>query len=403
MSAAMELPRPSLLHSQHVDLHALASSSRTGARALIARQIRRRRDITQGTVCSATLQRPALSTGSHLPSASWRTDFSARYTLGSHIGSGSYGVVHLCIDKATGQKKAAKIMPKVRAKQTLERTQRKLEREVALMTRISKESRAVAQLVDVFEDRSYVYIVMDLLEGGDLEQLLEAHGAFSERAAAVTIYECLKIISVCHANGVLLGDIKPANFMLRKYYKDPIGAIEKQQLGPSWLKAIDFGCSQSVGHSRLQRRTGTPVYMSPETFRREYYLEADLWSLGMMLYQLIAARFPFWSSIAQCRTRSLEEVMKAVIMDNIPLDYGPWLTCSPECLDFLKGLLMRDPAQRMTATEALEHPWFRRHFDADAAKGLSRSSNNIVPLVPGAPRCSFYSSCASSVLRSLPV
>ncbi len=59
--------------------------------------------------------------------------------------------------------------------------------------------------------------------------------------------------------------------------------------------------------------------------------------------------------------------MKAVIMDNIPLDYGPWLTCSPECLDFLKGLLMRDPAQRMTATEALEHPWFRRHFGKPSA------------------------------------
>ena len=81
--------------------------------------------------------------------------------------------MHLCTDKATGQKKAVKIMPKARAKQAPERTQRKLEREVALMTRISKESRAVAQLVDVFEDRSYVYIVMDLLEGGDLEQLLE--------------------------------------------------------------------------------------------------------------------------------------------------------------------------------------------------------------------------------------
>ena len=81
--------------------------------------------------------------------------------------------MHLCIDKATGHKKAVKIMPKARAKQAPERTQRKLEREVALMTRISRESRAVAQLVDVFEDRSYVYIVMDLLEGGDLEQLLE--------------------------------------------------------------------------------------------------------------------------------------------------------------------------------------------------------------------------------------
>ncbi|CAK0761365.1 hypothetical protein CVIRNUC_002853 [Coccomyxa viridis] len=398
--AAMEVSRHIPEHSQHGQPQLVPVCSQ-GCQGLTVRQRRRRSHAVRGVLCSVTVQRPALSTGSHLPAASWRTDFSARYNLGSHIGSGSYGVVHLCIDKATGHKKAVKIMPKARAKQAPERTQRKLEREVALMTRISRESRAVAQLVDVFEDRSYVYIVMDLLEGGDLEQLLEAHGPFSEHAAAITVYECLKIISVCHANGVLLGDIKPANFMLRKYYKDPIGAIEQQQLGPSWLKAIDFGCSQSVGHSRLQRRTGTPVYMSPETFRREYYLEADLWSLGMMLYQLIAARFPFWTSVAQCRTRSLEEVMKAVIMDNIPLDYGPWLTCSPECTDFLKGLLMRDPAQRMTATEALEHPWFRRHFASDAGDGSSQ--NNIVPLVSGAPRCSFYSSCASSVLRSLPV
>ena len=96
-------------------------------------------------------------------------------------------MVHLCIDKATGQKKAAKIMPKVRAKQSPERTQRKLEREVALMTRISRESQAVAQLVDVFEDRSYVYIVMDLLEGGDLEQLLEVSRLLSSTERSIHV------------------------------------------------------------------------------------------------------------------------------------------------------------------------------------------------------------------------
>jgi calcium-dependent protein kinase len=74
---------------------------------------------------------------------------------------------------------------------------------------------------------------------------------------------------------VLLGDIKPANFMLRQRHKDPLKAIESGQLGPCWLRAIDFGCSQLVGSAPLSRRTGTPVYMSPETFRREYHLEAE--------------------------------------------------------------------------------------------------------------------------------
>jgi serine/threonine protein kinase len=98
--------------------------------------------------------------------------------------------------------------------------------------------------------------------------------------------------------------------------------------------------------------------------------------------------------------------MKAVIMDDIPLDYGPWLSFSPEGLDLLQGLLMRDPAQRLTAVQALEHPWFRRHFGAapeDDSSSVPLERNNIVPLLPAAPRCSYYSSSAASVLGSMPV
>ncbi len=75
--------------------------------------------------------------------------------------------------------------------------------------------------------------------------------------------------------GVLLGDIKPANFMLRQRYRDPLKALESEKLGEGFLTAVDFGCSQAVGPTPLARRTGTPVYMSPETFRREYHLEAE--------------------------------------------------------------------------------------------------------------------------------
>ena len=150
---------------------------------------------------------------------------------------------------------------------------------------------------------------------------------------------------------------------------------------------------------------------------------------SQVLYSLVSGKN--WSSrlsmstlrrpsMAQCRTRSLEEVMKAVIMEDIPLDYGPWLSMSPEGLHFLQRLLQRDPAQRASALEALEHPWFARHFgggggqqqeesDQAPASGMTlpRSRNNIVPLDVGgsgggaaAPRCCFYSSAAASVLRT---
>ena len=72
------------------------------------------------------------------------------------------------------------------------------------------------------------------------------------------------------------------------------------------------------------------VYMAPEVFQREYGLEADMWSLGMMLYQCMTCRFPFWPSIEACRQKSLDEVARAVILDDISLNFGPWLSMTPE-------------------------------------------------------------------------
>jgi calcium-dependent protein kinase len=260
------------------------------------------------------------------------------------------------------------------------------------------------------QDAECAYLVMERLRGGDLDQALASSGPLSERAAAAVAHEVLKVVATCHAAGVMHGDVKPANFMLREASSGlsstdgehgPVLAstavIESLVEGGSrpparWLSAVDFGCAQPLGRASLNRRTGTPVYMAPEVFQRDYGREADLWSAGVMLYQLLSGRFPFWRSLDDCRSRSVDEVMRSVLGDPVPLSGGVWEGKSPACVDLLAGLLDRDPGARLTAADALEHPWFREQLggslssssssaagSAAAAAALAAESN-IVPM-----------------------
>ena len=100
---------------------------------------------------------------------------------------------------------------------------------------------------------------------------------------------------ILQAKCIVHGDVKPANFMLRQRFRVPLRDLERGAAQGDWLKAVDFGCSQSYrSKASLSRRTGTPVYMAPEVFKRDYLQASDMWSLGMMMYQLLTGRFPFW-------------------------------------------------------------------------------------------------------------
>lgn len=297
------------------------------------------------------------------------------YILGKHIGSGAYGQVQLVVERATGQCAAVKLLPKVRGKLSKEKTMKKIRKEVELMGSI-QDCGNVIGLHGVYEDDAQVYLVMELCSGGDLERVLEERGPFSELQTALVLYECLKVIASCHAKCIVHGDVKPANFMLRQRFRDPLRALERGAAQGDWLKAVDFGCSQSYRNkASLSRRTGTPVYMAPEVFKRDYLQASDMWSLGMMMYQLLTGRFPFWDTLEQCRSHGIDEVMRATIMDPIPINYGVWLTMSEEGMSFLQSLMLRNPAQRLSAAQALEHPWFATQF---AEAGLNVSSSQQV-------------------------
>lgn len=295
----------------------------------------------------------------------WRDDFIANYLPGKLVGQGSFGTVYMGVDLHTGKEVAIKVMPKVRGKLTKEKTLEKLAREVDILERL-QEVPGVITLEDVFEDAQNVLLVTELCTGGDLQKFVEEHGPLSERNLAVVAYEVLKMVKACHEAGLLHGDVKPANFVLKHKTRHPLtGGIGAPS--STWLKGIDFGCSQLLPATRrLSKRTGTPVYMAPEIYQREYHVEADMWSIGVMLYQLFTRRFPFWENVETCKASKLEDVALAVSEADISYNYGPWLTMSKEGKDFIDRCLQRDVSDRMTVEEALEHPWIKKHVLGDA-------------------------------------
>ena len=114
---------------------------------------------------------------------------------------------------------------------------------------------------------------------------LQEHGPLSERHAALVIYECLKVVATCHELGIVHGDVKPANFLLRQRMRDPLRFVERGQMS-NWLKAIDFGCSQVLRGSQLHRRTGTPGSSSHLLPEQTCYASCSLslmWLLGYVL------------------------------------------------------------------------------------------------------------------------
>lgn len=321
------------------------------------------------------------------------TNFQDSYALGNEIGSGSFGTVYSAIERESGESVAVKILPKdqsgsgSRSRRGSGRAGRdiilnKVKKELDVLERLQVSGKAI-NLLGTYEDRTCVYIVMEECCGGDLETLLEDHGPLSEADAARAMYEVLQTLEACHAHNFYHGDVKPANFMLKDFPK--IGpdepTFQKTQPG-QWLKAIDFGCAQYVEPGLpLTRKTGTPMFMAPEVFIGNYGLEADIWAAGMMMYQLLANRFPWWSTMEELHTTTLEAVMEAVIQKDIPMNYGHWQSFSREGFQLIQALLCRDAAGRISASDALQHPWFKKFGLVAPPSPLKK--NNVLPLGRG--------------------
>ncbi|XP_034682589.1 calcium-dependent protein kinase 28-like isoform X1 [Vitis riparia] len=272
-------------------------------------------------------------------------DFDARYTIGKLLGHGQFGYTYVATDKANGDRVAVKRIEK--NKMILPIAVEDVKREVKILEALTGHENVV-QFHNAFEDDSYVYIVMELCEGGELLDriLAKKDSRYSEKDAAKVVRQMLKVAAECHLHGLVHRDMKPENFLFKSTKED------------SPLKATDFGLSDFIKPGKkFQDIVGSAYYVAPEVLRRKSGPESDVWSIGVITYILLCGKRPFWD-------KTEDGIFKEVLKNKPDFRRKPWPTISNGAKDFVKKLLVKDPRARLTAAQALSHPWVREGGDA---------------------------------------
>jgi serine/threonine protein kinase len=267
------------------------------------------------------------------------------YDIGTLLGTGQFASVHLCIHKATGKQWAMKIIDKKKfaLSSSTDRPDALLG-EVDILRQLDHPG--CIKINETFETPDTLYLVLELVTGGELFDRIIDVKRFEEPRARFFFKQMLEAIQYLHAKGIVHRDLKPENILLSSNDSDHI-------------KLSDFGLSRMLNSSsNLKTMCGTPQYVAPEVLKdgggsakKGYGALCDLWSLGVILYILLAGYPPFYE---EGRTAPLFDQITSAAFD---FPDRSWKTISIEAKEFLIVLLNVDPSQRPTATEALNHPW----------------------------------------------
>ncbi|GJP36822.1 hypothetical protein CLOM_g21295 [Closterium sp. NIES-68] len=295
------------------------------------------------------------------------------FSLDSRVlGSGQFGTVRRCTEMLSGGRFACKTISKDRLRTEAEREE--VRREVALMQRVGASGAAeageahpgVVQLRGVFEDEDSVHLVMDLCDGGELFDEVVRCGRLSERDAATVFAQIASAVAHCHARGVLHRDLKPENILLTR---DPSAP---RSTAPLTTKLADFGLAVPLDSGdRAIGVAGSPFYIAPEVLLGAYAFEADVWSLGVILYILLSGAPPFWGATDK-------DVFVDVLKGVVDFSGEEWDGVSEEAKRLVLCLLQRDPERRPTAAQILSHPWILRNCHANVAGSEAGSGYLVV-------------------------
>uniref|UniRef100_A0A672ZDQ9 calcium/calmodulin-dependent protein kinase n=1 Tax=Sphaeramia orbicularis TaxID=375764 RepID=A0A672ZDQ9_9TELE len=264
------------------------------------------------------------------------TRFTDEYQLYEELGKGAFSVVRRCVKLCTGQEYAAKI---INTKKLSARDHQKLERE-ARICRLLKHPNIV-RLHDSISEEGFHYLLFDLVTGGELFEDIVAREYYSEADASHCIHQILESVSYTHQHDIVHRDLKPENLLLASKCKNAA------------VKLADFGLAIEVQGDQQAwfGFAGTPGYLSPEVLRKEAYGKpVDIWACGVILYILLVGYPPFWDE----DQHKLYQQIKAGAYD---FPSPEWDTVTPEAKNLINQMLTINPAKRITAQEALKHPW----------------------------------------------
>ncbi|CAN8012237.1 unnamed protein product, partial [Ixodes pacificus] len=285
--------------------------------------------LEHNTGASASVRRVQASSGVRLPEAVARL-----YSLCELLGDGNFAQVFQCVHRDTGVEYALKVIDKDKCKGK----EQMIANEVAILRRV--QHRNIVRLVEEFDFDSELYLVMELVKGGDLFDAIAAASKFPEAEAGRLVWHLAGALAYLHALSIVHRDIKPENLLVG---------------GGGLLKLADFGLAVQLppGGERLFTVCGTPTYVAPEILAETGYgLEVDVWAMGVIMYILLCGFPPFVS-----QSSNQDELFDQILSGRFEFMSPYWDDISASAKELIRGMLQVEVGERFTAAQVLGHPW----------------------------------------------
>ncbi|XP_041652234.1 death-associated protein kinase 2 isoform X2 [Cheilinus undulatus] len=264
------------------------------------------------------------------------------YEMRELLGSGQFAIVKRCIEKSTGVEYAAKFIKKRQSRGSRRGVKREeIEREVNILQQLQHPN--IISLHDMFENRTDVVLILELVSGGELFDFLAQKESLSEEEATQFIKQILDGVQYLHSKRITHFDLKPENIML----------LDRNVRRPH-IKLIDFGLAHKLeAGADFKNIFGTPEFVAPEIVNYEPLgLEADMWSIGVITYILLSGASPFLGDTKQ-------ETLGNISAMNYDFDEELFSSTSELAKSFIRQLLEKDKRKRMTVQDALNHHWIK--------------------------------------------
>ena len=264
---------------------------------------------------------------------------SENYDIKKKLGEGSYGVVWKVEHKQTGLPRAMKKI--IKNTSTRRDNEKDILNEIDILKKMDHPN--IVKIFEFYNTPEGFYLITEFCSGGELFQEIVDNSPFSEHVAANIMYQIFSAINYCHQMNIIHRDLKPENIL-----------IEKKELNNYSIKIIDFGTAKIYEKNKSEKKViGSSYYIAPEVLTENYNEKCDLWSCGVILYILLSGKAPFSG-----KTDSI--ILEKIKIGKYNMDIKQFENISLEVKDLIQKLLEKNPKKRLTASNAIKHPWFKK-------------------------------------------
>ena len=263
---------------------------------------------------------------------------SEDYIKLNFLGEGSFASVYRVQNRITGEIRAMKVIKKSSGYSN--ENEAEIFNEINILRKMDHPN--VLKIFEFYSEKNSFSMVTEICSGGELFQEIIDKGPFSEKYSAYVMYQIFSAINYCHNIHIVHRDLKPENILI----------VKREKNGLPLIKICDFGTSKLFERGAVERKlVGSSYYIAPEVLKKKYNEKCDLWSCGVILYILLSGRPPFGGENDQ-------EILLNVSRGVFDLKSHPFNSLSPEVINLIKCLLTVDSSKRLSAEQALNHPWF---------------------------------------------